>query len=64
MTRSVTPLRVSQRPNHGKVAPRPRAQCRSSSLYTRGIYRLGAPHLSNEHGPGGVYIEDFREGSV
>ena len=41
--------------NHEKVASRPRARCRSSSLYTKG---WGASHVSNKHG--GVYIEDFR----
>ena len=28
------------------------------------FFGLGASHLSNEHGSGGVYIEDFREGSL
>ena len=42
VTRSVTPRRVSQRPDHGKVASRPRARCHSSFLCTRGIYRSGS----------------------
>ena len=50
--------------DHEKVASRPRARCRSSSLYTRGIYGQGASHLSNLNVFGGVYIEDFWEGSV
>ena len=28
------------------------------------FFGLGASHLLNEHESGGVYIEDFREGSV
>ena len=28
------------------------------------FFVLGASHLLNEHGFGGVYIEDFQEGSV
>ena len=45
--------------DHEKVASRPRVRCRSSSLYTRGIYGWGASHLSNS-----TDLEDFREGSV
>ena len=28
------------------------------------FFGLGASHLLNEHGSGGVYIEDFEESSV
>ena len=45
--------------DHEKVASRPKARCRSS-LYTRG---WGASHVSNEHGSGGDYIEDFLRSS-
>ena len=41
VTRSITPQRVSQRLDHGKVASGPRAWCRSSSLCTSGIYGSG-----------------------
>ena len=61
---SVTPRSVSQRPRpqEGSVT--------TGHVLERGVVLLyiqrvsTASHVSNEHGSGGVYMEDFLEGSV